>query len=379
MDPSCDLCGVKKAVVYCQSDTARLCVACDECIHSANALSCRHLRSLVCNGCGSEPAIVRCLDDKLSLCQSCQATSCKGGATAAHRRHRVNFYSECPSLEQLSQLWASVIDPEDLKEADASWIHGRAAMNGNYINNSWMQMQKESSSVRLADLDSSHLVPNVNSMASGGDQHVPDLLKACSAPLRDTGQFNGVDDFNLGFDIGDIDFNSGNYDKLGGVKSEPRYHSEDTRMDCLFMDNSFSINDSASFSIPLDGFGLQSSCVPGAAGAIQAGGAGAERVLFNPYADRKLSHSFPIIQAQSNMSLSVSNHTGESSATDYQDCELYPRFLTEVPWDSNIEAPSTQARDKAKMRYNEKKKTRTYVIQPHINMLGFQFLVNNHF
>ena len=66
---------------------------------------------------------------------------------------------------------------------------------------------------------------------------------------------------------------------------------------------------------------------------------------------------FPTVH--NNMSLSLSNITGESSAADYQDCGLSPMFFTgESPWESNFES-SPQARDKAKMRYNEKKKTRT--------------------
>lgn len=55
---------------------------------------------------------------------------------------------------------------------------------------------------------------------------------------------------------------------------------------------------------------------------------------------------------------------GESSVSEYQDCGLSPLFLTgDSRWDSNFEAMSSpHARDKAKMRYNAKKKTRTYVI-----------------
>lgn len=68
-------------------------------------------------------------------------------------------------------------------------------------------------------------------------------------------------------------------------------------------------------------------------------------------------------QAPSSLPL-MTSITGESSVSEYQDCGLSPLFLTgDSRWDSNFEAMSSpQARDKAKMRYNEKKKTRTYVI-----------------
>ena len=73
---------------------------------------------------------------------------------------------------------------------------------------------------------------------------------------------------------------------------------------------------------------------------------------------------FPGGQVHASVSLSLSNVTGESSAADYQDCGLSQAFLAgESPWTSNLDAHCPQARDKAKMRYNEKKKTRTYVVQ----------------
>ncbi|KAM0952244.1 putative transcription factor interactor and regulator Znf-B family [Dioscorea sansibarensis] len=48
--------------------------------------------------------------------------------------------------------------------------------------------------------------------------------------------------------------------------------------------------------------------------------------------------------------VSISNHTGESSAVDYQDCGV----------SSTLDANYPQARNEAKMRYNEKKKSRAF-------------------
>lgn len=88
-------------------------------------------------------------------------------------------------------------------------------------------------------------------------------------------------------------------------------------------------------------------------------------MLVNPNGSRNMGLGFPGGQVPASVSLSLSSVTGESSGPDYQDCGLSPAFLTgESPWASNFDANCPQARDKAKMRYNEKKKTRTYVVQP---------------
>lgn len=82
-------------------------------------------------------------------------------------------------------------------------------------------------------------------------------------------------------------------------------------------------------------------------------------MLMSPGGTRNLNFGYPTGPVHSSVSLSLSNITGESSAADYQDCGMSPVFLTgESPWESKLEASCPQARDKAKMRYNEKK-TRT--------------------
>lgn len=112
-----------------------------------------------------------------------------------------------------------------------------------------------------------------------------------------------------------------------------------------------------------DCFPFQSSCVSGSASAIQGISGSANCLFMDPSCNKNINIGFPngTGQAQSNISLSLSNIIGEGSAADYQDCGLSPMFLTgESPWESHLEASCPQARDKAKMRYNEKKKTRMY-------------------
>lgn len=117
---------------------------------------------------------------------------------------------------------------------------------------------------------------------------------------------------------------------------------------------------------------FQSSQVGGSTNILQAMNGSSNCLLMNGTCAGNINLAFPSGQVHSSMSLSLSNITGESSAADYQDCGLSPVFLTvESPWESNLEASCPQARDKAKMRYNEKKKSRTYASQLSIDILVF--------
>lgn len=109
MEPLCEFCGEVSAVVYCKSDSAKLCLQCDGRVHSANSLSCRHPRSLICDKCSSQAATVRCIEDQLSLCEDCDwnGNSCSG---VDHRRLKLNFYTGCPSLAEFSKIWSSVLE-----------------------------------------------------------------------------------------------------------------------------------------------------------------------------------------------------------------------------------------------------------------------------
>lgn len=111
MEPLCQFCGVVRAVVYCKPDSARLCLRCDNCVHSANYLARRHSRSLICDKCYSEPAMVRCMNEKISLCQSCDWSNGNGCCSGlGHSRQILSCYSGCPSLAEFSRIWASVLD-----------------------------------------------------------------------------------------------------------------------------------------------------------------------------------------------------------------------------------------------------------------------------
>nr|XP_016512195.1 PREDICTED: putative zinc finger protein CONSTANS-LIKE 11 [Nicotiana tabacum] len=91
----------------------------------------------------------------------------------------------------------------------------------------------------------------------------------------------------------------------------------------------------------------------------------ANSMLMNSGCNGSICLVLPPGSVHSSVSLSLSNITGESSAaTDSQDCGFSPAsFLTaESPWELNLdmETSNRSQRKKAKMRYNEKKKTRTF-------------------
>ncbi|KAH9313172.1 hypothetical protein KI387_028207, partial [Taxus chinensis] len=106
MDRFCEFCGELRPTVYCKSDTARLCLSCDRHVHSANALSSRHLRSLLCDRCNSQQATVRCSAESLSLCENCDWNAHGSSAEASqHKRHAISGYTGCPSAAELSRMW----------------------------------------------------------------------------------------------------------------------------------------------------------------------------------------------------------------------------------------------------------------------------------
>ncbi|GER56443.1 B-box zinc finger family protein [Striga asiatica] len=108
---ACDFCGQRAAILYCRADTAKLCLSCDQHVHSANALSRKHLRSQICDNCASGPASVRCATDGLVLCQECDWDahgSC--AVSAAHDRCPLEGFSGCPSPLDLAAAWGLEIE-----------------------------------------------------------------------------------------------------------------------------------------------------------------------------------------------------------------------------------------------------------------------------
>lgn len=154
----CDFCNEQAAVLYCRADAAKLCLFCDQHVHSANALSRKHLRSQICDNCGSEPVSVRCSTENLVLCHECDwdaHASC--AVSVAHDRRPVDGFSGCPLAVELAGIWGL-----EIEEKKSHRLHGLQPCAG--PNPSWgglldPWMSKEiSPSVLLQDL----MVPSNN-------------------------------------------------------------------------------------------------------------------------------------------------------------------------------------------------------------------------
>ncbi|KAK9133573.1 hypothetical protein Scep_013101 [Stephania cephalantha] len=380
MDPMCDFCGGARALVYCQSDAARLCLRCDSHVHSANPVSDRHVRSLICDRCNSQPAVVRCLNEKVSLCESCQwnGNGCSG---PGHQFQTLSSYAGCPSLVELSRIWSSFLDESSQLEVDTgSGQSGIMPTDEQHASNFCGPGEACNSigfSMVPGGLDeyeacvvqpsmNSH---NANAVSDNGDPAPsfvkdPNMLKPGFPPFRDLNICDGQV-FCEAFSSDDIGINFKNCGEMFDCSmARARYPFEDVGVNCSFVDKNFPVMDpyapnANAMQATLAG-ALQSSRLAASSSSVQGGKDISDQVLLaRGNADIKLG--YPRGQVQSSMPISLSILPGESSAADYPDCEVSSMFLkSESPWDLNLEARRPQARSEAMMRYNKKKKTRGF-------------------
>lgn len=148
-------------MVYCKSDAARLCLQCDGRIHSANTLSCSHLRSLVCDKCGSQAAVFRCLADEMTLCQLCHFSSCCLGH--GHPRVKLSFYKGCPSPAEFSTILSLVLNG------------GRGSLSGRVATN---RLNKIAYSVKFRQLGIVPHPPHFPSRYMSRDQRLRSFKRA---------------------------------------------------------------------------------------------------------------------------------------------------------------------------------------------------------
>eukprot|EP00257_Ricinus_communis_P014897 XP_015572691.1 zinc finger protein CONSTANS-LIKE 12 [Ricinus communis] len=395
MEPLCEFCGVVRAVVYCKSDSARLCLHCDGFVHAANSLSRRHPRSLLCDKCNSQPAILRCLDERLSVCQICDwNANANGCSNLGHQHQPLTCYTGRPSLAEFSRIWSSVLEaPSSTNGYDPGGMGPLGCLPGNEnsITGCLEQRDNESSfglvtGNKLSEIESCSkfepwigqqqptiVTPDQNCISFCRDQLpvLPDesnMPKGCSN-FKDLGE-----DLCEGLNIDDVALNFENNDEIFGCSSQSRNRYQqlgDVGKDCILMEKNLSVTESNG---PIENaievssghqecITFQSPQVAGPASVMQPINGGSNCSYMNPSCSRSINLGYPVppVQVHSSISLSLSNITGESSAADYQDCGLSPMFLaSETRWDLGMDTSCPQARDKAKMRYNEKKKTRTF-------------------
>ncbi|XP_073059596.1 putative zinc finger protein CONSTANS-LIKE 11 [Primulina eburnea] len=364
--PACDFCGVVRALVYCKSDAARLCLQCDGCVHSANCLSRKHLRSLICDKCNSQAAVLRCLDEDLCFCQTCDH-GCRvdgvGSSGPGHDRLKLNFYSGCPSPVEFSKIWSTVPDSNKSHEGTVM-VDGNIEMGGSLSSGGGgggmmaNRLNEIASCVKFDSWVFPPPIPPLLSISSGFDLAI---YQGCVESIKDLGLHDICDSVDM--DEIALNFESG-YEMLENLQKQTINISDDggTRGG-LLMEKNLPVTGSNSTRIKSTlkaSSSLQQDCLcftRSSTNLIPAMNSNSNCMFM----DSNICPGFASGQVPSSMSLSLSNITGESSAADYQDCGLSTLFLTrESPWDSNFEPSCPQARDKAKMRYNEKKKTRTF-------------------
>ncbi|KAI8021039.1 putative zinc finger protein [Camellia lanceoleosa] len=103
MDKVCEFCMGLRPVIYCKADAAYLCLSCDAKVHSANALSNRHPRTLVCEACRYRPAHVRCSDHRMLMCHGCDCSLHKD--SSQHQKQVISSFMGCPSAKDFAVLW----------------------------------------------------------------------------------------------------------------------------------------------------------------------------------------------------------------------------------------------------------------------------------
>ncbi|CAA2987967.1 zinc finger protein CONSTANS-LIKE 10-like isoform X1 [Olea europaea var. sylvestris] len=332
MGQLCDFCSEQRSTVYCRSDAACLCLTCDRNIHSANALSRLHLRTLVCERCNSQPAVVRSITENASLCQNCDWNG-HGDPTSdtGHKRQTINCYSGCPSASELSRIWSF------FSMDDSSCKHETGSMSLEEEDQSLLHCQ-------LMPIEYSRVEDAMDPATSDADRICGnDSLNLLDEKARlsyTSGLIADDDDLYKDFNFSDIDLSFDNLDELfGGSPGTPQQLFELDGLDSLF-------------EIP-------TLCCAEINKAT----------CCNPvFADSVTScRTYPIVgfarQAQSNLSFSFSGQTGESNNGDYQECGMSSMFMLEEP-QCLTSCPESQlpsvSRDCAVLRYKEKRKLRKF-------------------
>ncbi|KAK7272793.1 hypothetical protein RIF29_13833 [Crotalaria pallida] len=114
----CEFCSREKAVVYCRADSAKLCLLCDQQVHSANLLSLKHSRSLLCDSCASRPVSLHCSLHNLLLCLHCITI-----IDHHHHHHSpVHAFSGCPSPSHLASIWGFHFATTTTRSSNCSYL-----------------------------------------------------------------------------------------------------------------------------------------------------------------------------------------------------------------------------------------------------------------
>ncbi|KAL2502164.1 Zinc finger protein CONSTANS-LIKE 5 [Forsythia ovata] len=113
----CDYCKSAVALLFCRTDSAFMCMACDSKMHNVNnklalSSSSRHERVWMCEVCEQAPASVTCKADAAALCVACDRDihSANPLASRHERVPVVPFYDDAESL--VKSTAASLLVPD---------------------------------------------------------------------------------------------------------------------------------------------------------------------------------------------------------------------------------------------------------------------------
>lgn len=326
-------------MVYCRSDEAYLCLSCDRNVHSANALSKRHSRTLVCDRCNSEPAFVRCVDEKLSLCQKCNWEGHTGANSdsGTHSRQTLNCYSGCPSAVELSSIWSFMSDSPSTCEQEM----GLMTIADDKNNQDLSGLIERDDLQKCMNSNASVLDSRPNIVQEVGPSSTSKI-----SSTKEPEQF--MDDaFYDDFNMDETDLSIEKYEVLFGVgHNDPEHLFAKDGIDSLFGTKDTSIAESICHgSYANKGDEVQPEC---------SNAASIDSI--------RSCKTEPNICYKPHSTISFSSLT-DGSIGDYQDCGASKMLLMgEPPWctpahDSTI--PSG-IRNDAVLRYKEKKKTRKF-------------------
>uniref|UniRef100_A0A1U7XNB3 Zinc finger protein CONSTANS-LIKE 10-like n=1 Tax=Nicotiana sylvestris TaxID=4096 RepID=A0A1U7XNB3_NICSY len=219
-------------------------------------------------------------------------------------------------------------------------------LNSNSSYNIFSSLQQSHSRYYSEDRGLGCLVMEKNLSVIGPNSHVETAVEQSCTTIKDH-EIYGANDLAGDVDLDELNSNS-SYNIFSSLQqSHSRYYSEDRGLGCLVMEKNLSVIG-------------PNSHVETAVEAPSSVSGTANGMFMNPSCNGNTGLAFTHGPAHSR-SLSVSNITKESSdATEYQDCGFSPLF---PPCDWNSETSCLRARNEAKMRYNEKKKTRTKQIR----------------
>ncbi|KAJ8528355.1 hypothetical protein K7X08_022047 [Anisodus acutangulus] len=348
-----------------------LCLSCDRNVHSANALSQRHSRTLICERCNSQPGVVRCIDEKTSLCQNCDwsghASSSSSGSSSMHKRQALSCYTGCPSAAELSNIWSFLLDDPSIGGTCEQRM-GSMNINDNHPRDGQGPQGKDNSqNMRAANdmniSEKSNLLMVSSMHTLDNKMHNVDPPFGSSNSASSKGGYMGAKGSSLfeedpycdNLIMDAVDLSIENYEELfGDSLNYPDELFENENLDCFFgmkdmknSDSSCRDANAAEGSSMARVNTVQPTCSDAAS------------------ADSVMScKTDSILYFARQSSLSVSNQTGgECSARDHQDCGVSPMLLMgEPPWCPpcpEISSPST-SRSNAVLRYKEKKKTRKF-------------------